>query len=66
MQRGDLVRYIAGGYLQDRLFLVLYSFPSGISCFCVDEDLTRKRYLLLPYELQVVSWVVSWEKRRAA
>lgn len=53
---GDLVRYIAGGGdLHGRLFLVLYAFPSGISCFCSDEDLPRRRYLFLPYELQVVS-----------
>ena len=52
---GDLVRYISGGDLHDRLFIVLYAFPSGISCFCTDEDLPRKRYLFLPYELQVVS-----------
>jgi hypothetical protein len=52
---GDLVRYIASGDLHDRLFIVLYAFPSGISCFCSDEDLPRRRYLFLPYELQVVS-----------
>jgi hypothetical protein len=52
---GDLVRYIASGDLNDRLFLVLYAFPSGISCFCSDEDLPRRRYLFLPYELQVIS-----------
>ena len=52
---GDLVRYTAGGDLNDRLFIVLYAFPSGISCFCSDEDLPRKRYLFLPYELQVIS-----------